>query len=230
MLLYFTTAAQQNVAPNGLTLQFVKTESTGSVNEVASNVLRVVNNSGRTYVFNLELSSPQGWQSMLDRDKVYNVRNGDTLYIPTRIIPQKSSTGNVNYFINATAVTTDGIPVASAPWSMQIKKVSRWFASMVNSEAYFPSGGNETEFKINVRNQGNSSENVIILFNPDVKIKVLDQQGNPFAEDALQLALPVDIDTVLTFKVQLDDKVKKESFFSAGDITEEQEDNSNYKV
>ncbi len=230
LLLNFTLAAQQNTTSNGLTLQFVKAESNGSVSEVASNVLKVVNNSGRRYVFNLEIASPQGWQSMLDAEKVYNVANRDSLFIPVRIIPQKDATGNVNYFINATAVTTQGIPVASAPWSMQIKKVSRWFASLQNNEAYFPSGGNETEFSINVKNQGNSPENVQILFNPSAKIQITNLEGEPFAENSLNLALAVDVDTTLTFKARLDDKAKKESFFSAGAVNEEEESQTDYKV
>ena len=60
LLLTFTLKAQQNSASNGFTLQFVKEESNGSVSEVASNVLKVRNNSGRRYVFKLELGSPQG--------------------------------------------------------------------------------------------------------------------------------------------------------------------------
>ena len=113
---------------------------------------------------------------------------------------------------------------------MQIKKISRWFASLPENVAYFPSRGNETQFQLNIKNQGNSPENVQILFNPGVKITVLDTKGNPFTENSLNLSLPVETDTVLNFKARLDEKAQKESFFSSSAINEEDDSQSDYKL
>lgn len=221
--------AQQNSA-SGLTLEFIKSQTSGSVDEVASNVLKVVNRSGRTSVFKIEIATPPNWTRVRDEGKVYNVANNDSLFIPIRIVPEKSATGNVNYFINATAITANGIPLASTPWSMQVVKVSQWFASIVNSEIYFPADKKEAQFQINVKNNGNSSEDVVILFNPDIKVKVLDLKGNPFSDNSLPLKLPVDIDTTLTFTAQLDEEAKKENFFTAGAIDVEETEKSEYKL
>ena len=167
---------------------------------------------------------------MGDPEKVYNVANGDTLHVPVRMIPQKGSEGNVNYFINATALTTSNIPLASAPWSMQISKVSNWFANMVDGEVYFPTDSDETEFRVNIRNSGNSAENVIFYFNSDVQLTVTDLENNPFPENAMSMNLPVDIDTTLRFKIVLNQDAQEDNFFSAGPINETKEEKINYKV
>ena len=221
--------AQQGTA-SGLTLQFIKSQTSGSVDEVASNVLKVVNHTGRTSVFKIEIATPPNWSRVREEDKMYNVANNDSLFIPIRVVPEKSAAGNVNYFINATALTANGIPLASTPWSMQVVKVSRWFASLVKSEVFFPADKKEAQFQINLKNNGNSAEDVVILFNPDVKVKVLDSQGNPYSDNSLPLKLPVDIDTTLTFTAQLDEEAKKENFFTAGAIDKEETDQSEYNV
>ncbi|GHE74403.1 hypothetical protein [Roseivirga thermotolerans] len=228
-MLQTSVVAQERTA-SGLTLQFLKSQTSGSVDEVASNVLKVVNRTGRTSVFKIEIATPPNWSRVRAEDQVYNVANNDSLFIPIRVVPEKSATGNVNYFINATALTTNGIPLASTPWSMQVVKVSRWFASIVKSEVFFPADKKEAQFQVNLKNNGNSAEDVMILFNPDVKVKILDMQGNPFADNSLPLKLPVDIDTTLTFTAQLDEEAKKENFFTAGAIDSEQTDQSEYKV
>lgn len=221
--------AQQGTA-SGLTLQFIKSQTSGSVDEVASNVLKVVNRSGRTSVFKIEIATPPNWSRVREEEKMYNVANNDSLFIPIRVVPEKSATGNVNYFINATALTGNGIPLASTPWSMQVVKVSRWYASLVKSEVFFPADKKEAQFQINLKNNGNSAEDVVILFNPDVKVKVLDSQGNPYSDNSLPMKLPVDIDTTLTFTAQLDEEAKKENFFTAGAIDQETTNQSEYNV
>ena len=220
----------QEIAASGLTLQFIKTQTSGSVDEVASNVLKVVNNTGRTSVFKIEIATPPNWSRVRAEDRMYNVANKDSFFIPIRVVPEKEAAGNVNYFINATAMTANGIPLASTPWSMQVVKVSKWFASIVKSEVYFPADKKEAQFQINIKNDGNSAEDVVILFNPDIKVKILDNQGNPFSDNSLPMKLPVDIDTTLTFTAQLDEEAKKENFFTAGAIDQEETDQSDYKV
>lgn len=222
--------SETSASANGLTLQFVKSQTSGSVNEVASNVLRVINNSGRRYVFNLEIAYPQNWKSLTSSDKVFNVANGDSLFVPIRMIPDKNSQGNVNYFMNATAYTTNGIPLASAPWSMEVVKISKWSAALLQSEAFFKTDGKETQFQLQVKNDGNSPEDVNIIFNPDSRISVVDSAGKPFAENTLFMNLPVGLDTVMTFNARLDREVAKEDFFSAGPINQQKYDQSEFKL
>ena len=48
--------------PYGIMSEFVKNNTTHEVSEVASNVLRIVNNTGKSVSFYLRFSIPTGWQ------------------------------------------------------------------------------------------------------------------------------------------------------------------------
>ncbi len=227
----FSTKAQENnVAATGFTLEFLKENTQGSVNQVASNVVKAVNNSGRTVVFNLELAGPAGWNSLIDPQKVYNVRNGDSLFIPTRIVPPKDALGNVNYFVNASAYTTAGVQLASAPWSMELKRVARWFADIVKKQVFFPSDGDSTTFELNLKNEGNSAETVTVLLAPDSKVTVSDRFGNPFPENTFSARLPVDADTTITILASLSDGKEKQGFFDNKPFVQKSTIEDLYKV
>lgn len=224
------TSYAQNFSASGITIEFVRPQSEGSVSEVASNVLKVINKSGRRSVFSLEVSTPAQWLPVGASNKMYNVANNDSLFIPVRVIPDKAAKGNVNYFINATAITAGGVPLASAPWSMKIVKVSNWFASLIENEVYFPSDQDIAEFKVRVGNQGNSAEQVVVLFTPDSKVSVLDANGNPFADNSFNLSLPVGLDSTFTFQAVLGKKEEKKNFFTADPIDQETQGQTSFKV
>jgi hypothetical protein len=227
----FTYGQDINAAANGFTLNFLNQSTSGSVNQVASNVVKAINKSGRTMVFNIELSGPAEWRSLNDPKKVYNLRSGDSLFIPTRIIPPKDALGNVNYFVNVSAYTVPGVFLASAPWSTELKKVSKWSANIIENQKYFPSDGDSTSFKLNLRNFGNSAEIVTVLLIPDNKVLLKDKFGNAFAENTFTLNLPVDIDTTLTIFATLNRTQEKKEFFNSGSLVDQQKAIENlYKV
>uniref|UniRef100_UPI004047637F COG1470 family protein n=1 Tax=Roseivirga sp. TaxID=1964215 RepID=UPI004047637F len=230
MTLSIFAQAQNNVVANGFTLSFIQESTVGSVEQVATNVLRVKNGNARRMVFTLDVSSPAGWKTLADRSKVYNVAAGDSLFIPVRIVPQKNAEGNVNYFINASAVSTQNIPLASTPWSLEITKLSQWRANVLDKVAYFPTEGDTTRFKVNLTNTGNSYEDVNILFTTPAKIKILDVLGNPLAENAMTMRLEVGVDTTLTFFAKLGKESTKNDFFSAKSVTAEEVEEGVYKV
>jgi len=204
-----------NAAANGFTLNFVKQSTTGSVTQVASNVVKAVNRSGRTLVFNIELAGPAEWKSLNDPKKVYSVKSGDSLFIPTRMVPPKDALGNVNYLVNVSAYTVAGVFLAAAPWSIELKRISRWTANIVDNQVFFPSDGDSTSFKLRIRNFGNSAESVTVLFGPDVKLVVKDRFGNPFAENTFGLNLPVDTDTTIVLLASLKKNQEEDGFFSS---------------
>ena len=231
-LIICTHAKAQNnsVVANGFTLTFVNGTTIGSVDEVATNVLRVKNGTSRRVTFSLDVSSPAGWSTLSSRDKNYTVAANDSIFIPVRIIPQKNAEGNVNYFVNASAVSNQNILLASTPWNLEIKKFSQWRANVVDKVAYFPSTGDSTSFRINFTNTGNSNEDVYVFFSPPVKVNITDSQGNPIAENAFSMNLPVGVDTTLRFIAKLANGKEKEDFFSAKPMMEQETDEGTYRV
>lgn len=225
-----TNAQTNSVVANGFTLTFVNGATIGSVDEVATNVLRVKNGTSRRVNFSLDISSPAGWSTLTSRDKNYTVAANDSLFIPVRIIPQKNSEGNVNYFVNASAVSSQNIPLASTPWNLEIKKFSQWRANVLDKVAYFPSSGDSTSFRINFTNTGNSNEDVYVLFSPPVKVTIADGQGNPIAENAFSMNLPVGIDTTLRFVARLTNGKQKDDFFSSKPMLEKEAEEGIYRL
>ena len=225
-----TNAQTNSVVANGFTLTFVNGATIGSVDEVATNVLRVKNGTSRRVNFSLDISSPAGWSTLTSRDKNYTVAANDSLFIPVRIIPQKNSEGNVNYFVNASAVSSQNIPLASTPWNLEIKKFSQWRANVLDKVAYFPSSGDSTSFRINFTNTGNSNEDLYVLFSPPVKVTIADGQGNPIAENAFSMNLPVGIDTTLRFVARLTNGKQKDDFFSSKPMLEKEAEEGVYRL
>ena len=225
-----TNAQTNSVVANGFTLTFVNGATIGSVDEVATNVLRVKNGTSRRVNFSLDISSPAGWSTLTSRDKNYTVAANDSLFIPVRIIPQKNSEGNVNYFVNASAVSSQNIPLASTPWNLEIKKFSQWRANVLDKVAYFPSSGDSTSFRINFTNTGNSNEDLYVLFSPPVKVTIADGQGNPIAENAFSMNLPVGIDTTLRFVARLTNGKQKDDFFSSKPMLEKEAEEGIYRL
>jgi hypothetical protein len=222
--------AQNNVVAKGFTLSFVNSSTTGTVDQVASNVLVAKNGTSRSMSFTLDVSSPAGWQPLVDREKIYSVDAGDSLFIPVRIIPQKNAEGNVNYFVNASALSTQFIPLASTPWSLEITKLSRWRTEVVDKVVFFPSKSDTTRFRFKLSNDGNSYEDLNIIFNVPTKISVLDYLGNPVAENSMNIRLGVAVDTTLTFFAMLGKESTKNDFFSAKPLIASDDEKGEYKI
>lgn len=222
--------AQNNVVANGFTLSFIKSSTTGTVDQVASNVLIAKNRTSRRLNFILDISSPAEWQTMIDREKIYSVAAGDSLFIPVRLIPQKDAEGNVNYFVNASALSTQYIPLASTPWSLEITKRSQWRTDVLDKVAFFPTNGDTTKFRFRLQNDGNSYEDLNIVFNTPTKISVLDYLGNPMAENSMNLRLDVGVDTTLVFYAKLGKESTKNDFFSSKPLIPTDVEEGEYKI
>jgi hypothetical protein len=230
LMLCFISQAQNNVVANGFTLSFKNLTTTGTVDQVASNVLVAKNGTSRRMNFILDVSSPAGWQTLIDREKIYSVAAGDSLFIPIRIIPQKSAEGNVNYFVNASALSTQYIPLASTPWSLEITKHSQWRTDVLDKIAFFPSKGDTTKFRLKLQNDGNSYEDLNIIFNVPTKITVLDYLSNPLAENSVNIRLGVGMDTTLTFYAKLGAESTKNDFFSSKPLIPTDAEDGEYKI
>ena len=120
--------------------------------------------------------------------------------------------------------------MASTPWNLEIKKFSQWRANVLDKVAYFPSSGDSTSFRINFTNTGNSNEDLYVLFSPPVKVTIADGQGNPIAENAFSMNLPVGIDTTLRFVARLTNGKQKDDFFSSKPMLEKEAEEGIYRL
>jgi len=207
--------AQSNVLNTGFRLDFLKSSETASVDdEVVSNVVKAVNNTSKPIRFSVDLASPQGWKVINDVNKIHTVASRDSMFIPIRLVPSKETAGNVNYFISATAYSEFGNALASTPWTLEIKKISAWKLSVSDRQVVFPNDADSSQVRVRLQNNGNAVEDIRVTFTPDVKLQVMDENGNAFRDNTTLVTLPVGIDTSFMVKVKVLDRKEKGYFFT----------------
>jgi hypothetical protein len=204
--------------PYGIVPEFVKNNTSHQVSEVASNVLRVVNNTGKSVSFHLRFSIPSSWQLLAKTDKNYNLKAGDSIFIPVRIITDKMAKGNTNYVVSTFLVSDKDVQFASQSWYVSIANQSLWTATVPLKKIFFVNDSDSSGFMIHFQNGGNADEMIHLNFIADRRVDVIDPGTNEIVSSKYTLALPVGADTTLHFGVRR----KKETKLSLNkkDITE----------
>ena len=218
-----TVSAQSNGFNTGFTLDFVKPDGVASVDDVVTNVVKAVNRTSRPIRYTLDIATPADWRLVNNRpDKVYVIGAGDSLFTPVRLIPAKSSVGNVNYFISATAYSEFGNALASTPWSVSVKKISKWDFLVDERQVYFTNSSDSSAIHMRLKNNGNSVEKLRVRFFADKRLQLANSEGKPMQDDVLLFKLPSGTDTAFTVSVKVRENIGKGYFFT--DTPDDNED------
>lgn len=209
-----TAQAQSNVLNTALTLDFLKSSGSASADDVVTNVVKAINRTSRPLRFNLDLSSPVGWRVVNDLTKIHVVAAGDSTFIPIRLVPSKSTNGNVNYFISATAYSEFGDALASSAWSVSVKKISKWNLLVQERQVYFTNEADSASVHVRLINEGNSVEKIRINFASNIRLQVLDDEWKRIPENAIYTEVPVGVDTSFVINVRINEDKTKGYFFS----------------
>ncbi|MFD2162963.1 SdrD B-like domain-containing protein [Paradesertivirga mongoliensis] len=194
--------AQQASRKRGVEVEFVNKRTEHSSHDISSNVLRIRNNSATAIAFDLHLTSPDGWSNVSRRSTKYVISPNDSLFIPVNLAPKKINTGNISHIINASLVAENQMQFASAIWYMNIKKESKWAASLTYNKIFFLDESDTAHFSIRLQNMGNAPEEIKVNFNADKRLKVLDNINNHTQIFFYNVKLPVNTDTLIYFKVE----------------------------
>ena len=211
--------AQANVFNTVLKLEFVNKDAATSADEVVTNVIRAINQSSGTLKFNIDLAYPSGWRPVNDLSKQYVVKPNETIFIPVRLIPSRNSNGDINYFISAIAYSEFGDALASAPWTVEIEKVSNWNLIVDKREIYFTNQSDSTTVQVRLVNEGNSSEKIKLNLISGVKLEVLDEKWQVIRDNSLYVQLPAGIDTTFNINVRVREQKEKGYFFLTHQMT-----------
>lgn len=222
MLLSLVSAAQTGSSghnkPYGIIPQFLKNNTTHLVSEVASNVLRVTNNTGKTVSFHLRFAIPQNWQLTRQNSANYEIPAGDSLFIPVRIIADKMAKGNTSYVVSAFLISDKEVQFASQSWYVAIENQSAWSATIPLKKIFFINDADSTGFSIRFQNSGNADELIRLNFSSDRRLEVIPPFSKNAGSSRFDLSLPVGTDTILNFGVIR--KKENKSFINKKDITE----------
>jgi len=187
-----------------VTVEFRQAESTNKSNELASNMLRIVNGSDRQLSFYLGLSLPAGWVSIKSSESLYRLQPGDSMFIPVKLVFKGTSEGNVSYVVSAMLLSeAERMQFASASWYLQITKNSDWVATVNKKEAFFINNSDTSSFALQVRNTGNAAEWFSLKLLPHFQLEVFNIMNMDEVFSAGNFFLPPSADTTFHFIVRL---------------------------
>jgi hypothetical protein len=186
-----------------ITVTFREQQSNFKSNELASNMLKIVNGSDKNLSFFLELNLPQGWTSIKSTDVLHKLNAGDSLFLPVKVAINTHEQGNINYLITANLLTQSGnVQFASASWYVQLKMESQWAATVDKTEAYFTNNSDTSSFSLSVSNTGNSVEWYTVKLSGHFQLQLLNREMTVEAPGFFNFSLVPGTDTLLHFVVR----------------------------
>jgi len=178
VFLGFAVSASSQNNP-GISFGFLKSNTHQSLEEVASNVLRLKNNTRQKQSLIVNISIPDGWQLISKTGEPLVLMPLDSVFIPVRIIPSKASKGSTHYIINAFLTAGNGFQLANDYWYVDIRKIVNWNVRVPRQKIYFTNGSDSAPFDLIIENSGNSDENIVMEFTPQRNLLLVDSAGIP---------------------------------------------------
>lgn len=185
----------------GFDVGFIRNNTSLLSSEVASNVFQLKNNTGKTVRFHLNYSIPAGWTILGQTDKEFQIQSNDSLFVPIRVVPDKFVKGGTSYVITVTIVSDKNVQFAALNWYVSIPAKSNWTVQLPFKHQFFINDNDSSGFQINLRNDGNSDEEIRISLAPDRRLEILRKNDGGASILIFTIPLPAGTDTVLTFPV-----------------------------
>lgn len=192
---------QAESASYGIQTALVRNNTVQDASEVASNVLKVANYTGKPVHFHLDYSLPAGWQLLGGHEDDILINTNDSIFIPVRVIPQKLSKGGTSYIITILLVSDKGLQFAAQNWYVDIHANSQWKALLPLKQIYFVNHVDSSGFKIRLQNLGNSEENIRVTMLPDRHLQLFSADNDQPALLSFTVPLVVGADTTILFTV-----------------------------
>ena len=187
----------------GVTVSFTKGDTEAKIADFSSNVLRIVNNTGRDQKLNVMVNPPAGWKLLGASLKEVSVSANDSVFIPVRVKQGGELKGDMTYVTNA-FVMAGGFTVGSAVWNISVVKESKWYAKTSANKVYFEEGVDTTSFFVNLTNDGNSEENLVLKAAPESGLFIKNTKGELLNDFTGHVKLKVGQDTAIVFTVLRD--------------------------
>jgi hypothetical protein len=181
---------------------------------VMTNVLKVKNNNGKTYTFNVTLNLPAGWRSLNNPDREYTLKPNDSAYVPVRVITtDKKAKGGTKYSIAAYVNTNEGKQMAFARFIAGRPKVTNWQMQVLpRPRIYLLNGENSAQFQLNLSNEGDEPQDVIVSMQKLGKnFVVKDTTGKILKKNYMETTLKPYSDTTISYNIQILDQIRNQT-------------------
>lgn len=160
----FTTIKKKQKKPTTkLSTEFKHNQLTLEAGEIASNLLKITNNTKGPLPFWVTISAPNGWKATATLDKKYTLDGGDSIFIPVRIIPPGLISGNTTYYINAFITDEEDVLITRDNFYAVTHRIVSWeIYTEPSNNIYFRNGESEVDFQLGLLNTGNFDQDILM--------------------------------------------------------------------
>ncbi len=226
ILLVFILTATMHAVAGRVSVSFRDPSSNIKANELATNMLKIMNGSEKGINFFVDLQLPKGWTNIKANHSFYHLDAGDSLFLPVKISVGPGDEGNISYLISANLLSKpDQIQFASASWYAQLKMESKWTATVDKTEAYFTNNSDTSSFLLSIQNAGNSVEWYTVKLNPHFRLQIFNNAMNAEAPPYFNFSLAPGKDTLFPFVIKYGQHKKEDyrDYNADGDYIESAE-------
>lgn len=170
--------------------------------DLVSNVVRIINTTGRSGEFTLSLQAPGGWQVVGTAQRSFSMSAGDTLFLPVRIVARARIQDDRPVSIDARLIQFGNI-LASDTWAVTPVLHSSWSASVSPNRIILPSDSDTASVKLHVRNRGDRTELYTLGLLAGSAIDVINKEGDKVAGREQHFSLKPATDTIFAFRVKV---------------------------
>ncbi|WP_142533386.1 carboxypeptidase-like regulatory domain-containing protein [Saccharicrinis carchari] len=201
-----------------MSMSFLNADSESTVNDFATNVLRIKNGTEKQQNVSLSINPPAGWQVLGNAQKQISIGAKDSIFVPVRLRPSSLMQGDMAYMANA-FLNVNGFTVANAVWNIAIKRQSNWTASISATKVYFVQQSDLSEFSLQLNNSGNSEEVLMVNVQAETGILLKNAEDEWVQNIQQRIELKVQQDSTLTFDILQSSEPVKPTDRYTGDIT-----------
>jgi hypothetical protein len=164
-----TTLARAN---NDFKVVFLKDTLFQAGNSFSFNRVSITNISSVKQAIGLDLAVPEGWQTLFDNHKIFQLAPNATLELPIRVA---AAYGAISDKLYTVTLTINNMAIGAKTDYHYIAKVmanSNWRAALINPDIKLDRINKETYFQFRISNTGNIPQGFNINYNTSLDLTV----------------------------------------------------------
>ncbi len=184
-------------------IEFISKKVEHSSDSTYFNVCKITNTETRPISGRLEFRAPTNWNLIANPSMDVTLEPGETMALPIRVSIPPNAIGGIAYVIDASVTTNEGVYSGNAYVKIPLK--SKWNIEVDQHTIYFNEYFDETVFRLNIKNQGNSPELLLLDFKVGKLLEIIGLDKNQ-----KYVEIPPKTDTVFEFSVQNNQEISSE--------------------
>jgi len=166
-----------------------------------SNVVRVVNTTGRSGEFGLRIQPPAGWQVVGALERTFTLRASDTIYFPVRIVALSQIQRNDPQVVSVSLLQFRNV-IANENWVIIPDLRSDWSVTISRKQIITSSDADTAKIHLNVINTGDLPELFLLEYSSGSNIKLINNRDQVITESLFRFRLLPLQDTTVTFTLR----------------------------